>query len=78
MPRKDFNQVAFDIVQRAIGEAPPLVREKAESASAKHGRKGGKRRATKLSKKRRVDIATKAAKARWKKKEPATRTGSRR
>lgn len=78
MPRKDFNQVAFDILQRAIGDAPRIVRDKTESAAAKHGRKGGKKRATKLSKKRRTAIAAKAAKARWRKKEPVTRTGSRR
>jgi len=75
MKRRDVNQAAYDVVQRAIGEAPRIIR-KEESTAAKLGRKGGKKRAATLSKKKRSAIAAKAAKARWsRKKEPVHRTG---
>lgn len=40
--------------------------EKRQAAGRAGGRKGGKARATKLSAKKRKDIATKAARVRWK------------
>lgn len=67
MPRKDFTQIAFDVVQQATGE----VVKPEESAKAKAGRKGGlvggDARATVLTPNRRKAIAKKAAAARWKK-----------
>ncbi len=67
MPRKDINQTAYDVVQRATGEVvtPP------ESVKAKSGRgggvKGGTARAQVLTLQERSNIAKKAAAARWRK-----------
>jgi hypothetical protein len=82
MPRRsskkrlpDPNQLAFNIVQALTGEPPPMP--SAESpADGKNpaavalgrlgGAKGGKARAARLTKKKRSEIAKKAAAARWK------------
>jgi len=64
--RKDFTQIAFEIVQQATGEiepAPELTGKKADSR--KGGLKGGKARAEKLTPEQRSEIAKKAAEARW-------------
>ena len=65
MPRKDFTQIAFDVVQQATG----AVVKPEESAKAKAGRKGGLKggdaRAAILTPKKRKAIAKKAAKTRW-------------
>jgi len=64
--RRDFTQVAFNVVQQATGEAAPepeLTGKKADSS--KGGKKGGKARAEKLTPEERSEIAKKAAKARW-------------
>jgi hypothetical protein len=70
MARKDINQIAFDVVQKATGE----VEAKPESAKATAGRKGGLKggvvRAKTLSPERRIQIAKKAAKTRWVAKPP--------
>jgi hypothetical protein len=54
---------------REHGRAPPAIDSANESPAASLGRlgglKGGKARAAKLSKKKRAEIAKKAAKARW-------------
>lgn len=50
----------------ATGEIIETVEEKVKSAAAELGRRGGKARAANLSKKKRAEIARKAAKARWK------------
>ncbi len=76
-PSTDVNVTAFQILQSITGEpadeAPPKKKpaepEKNPAAVALGrlgGLKGGKARANKLSKKRREEIALKAAKARWK------------
>jgi hypothetical protein len=65
--RKDFTQIAFDVVQQATGEVERkkgLTGKKADSR--KGGLVGGKVSAEKLSLKERSEIAKKAAKARWK------------
>jgi hypothetical protein len=68
---KDPNQIAFNVVQQAIGEAPKVVPEppKKNPAAVTLGRlgglKGGKARAEKLSAAKRAEIAKKAAKTRW-------------
>ncbi len=68
VPKRDINQIAFDVVQRATGEIEML----AESVMAKSGRKGGlrggKARSEALSPKHRSTIAKKAAASRWGKK----------
>jgi hypothetical protein len=66
---RDLNRLASVIVQQATGEAP----EEPPSDKNPHavalgrlgGMKGGKARAEKLTKKRRSEIARKAAQARW-------------
>jgi hypothetical protein len=67
MPRKDINQIAFDVVQQATGE----VVKPSESAKVKSGRKGGLKggasRATALTPEQRSVIAKKAAAVRWRK-----------
>ena len=66
--RKDFSQIAFNVVQQATGEAPkpqPLTGKKADSS--KGGLAGGKARAAKLTPEERSEIAKKAAETRWKK-----------
>jgi len=70
--RRDVNETAFEVAQGALGEAdkpqPPGSREKNPEAvrrGRKGGLKGGGGRAKKLSAKRRHEIATTAARARW-------------
>ena len=66
-PRRDFSQIAFDIVQQATGEVEPppeLTGKKADSR--KGGLVGGKARAGKLTPEQRSEIAKKAAQTRWK------------
>lgn len=79
---RDINQLAYEIVQEATGEALPSGRMTLDSAfeSAKNpaavalgrlgGRKGGIARASKLTAERRKEIAKRAAEARWKKPTP--------
>jgi hypothetical protein len=74
-PPADENQLAASIVARAIGEAEqkpekPPEPEKNPAAVALGrlgGLKGGHARAKSLSAKKRREIATAAARARWKK-----------
>ncbi len=70
----DTNQLAWQIVQEATGQAEaeadvPDTRNQAAVALSKLGAsKGGRSRADKLSPRQRKQIAKKAAKARWAKK----------
>ena len=69
---RDTNQLAKSIVDLTTGEAEDPDPYKGKDPAAvelgrKGGLKGGKARAAKLSKKRRSEIAKKAAAARWKK-----------
>jgi hypothetical protein len=69
---RDPNQLAKLMVDMATGEAPPDTTMDGKDPAAmalgrKGGLKGGKARAEKLSAKRRKEIATKAAVARWRK-----------
>jgi hypothetical protein len=67
-PRKDFTQVAFNIVQQATGEVDPTPELTGKKAySSKGGKKGGKARAEALTPEERSEIAKKAAEARWNK-----------
>ena len=66
--RDDLNALAFGIVQQATGEAKPEESKKNPAAVALGrlgGLKGGKARASKLTKEQRSDIAKKAAAERW-------------
>jgi hypothetical protein len=68
---RDMNQLAYQIVQEATGQAPPApekpdTRNQAAVALSLLGAsKGGKARAAKLSAKQRSAIARKAVLARW-------------
>jgi len=79
--RRDTAEIARSVVEQAIGEPlTPLQEEEPEGqnkdarnpaavALSKLGAsKGGKARAKKLSKKRRSEIAKKAARVRWRQK----------
>jgi len=71
---KDVNQLAKSIVDRATGAVPkpepepPKTPEQEAAAllGRRGGLKGGPARARSLTKKRRAEIARKAAKKRWK------------
>jgi hypothetical protein len=73
-PKADVNQIAKFIVDTVTAEPVALpesqiVKNPAAVALGRlGGKKGGPARAAKLSKKKRSEIAKKAAKARWKKK----------
>jgi len=65
----DFVGAAVKVMRIATGEEEERVArpdEGKDSAAVALGRKGGKARADSLSKKRRSEIAKKAAKTRWK------------
>lgn len=70
----DINQRAKSIVDIAIGETEDKLKEKdlvklaASAMGRKGGLKGGKARASALTKAQRSEIAKKGAAARWKKK----------
>jgi len=69
---RDANQLAHRIVQEATGEAPVEPADDGKDPAAvslgrRGGLKGGKARAAKLTPEERSEIASKAAKARWKK-----------
>ena len=71
---KDPNQLAKLIVDIATGEVKETQPEASKDPAAvvlgrKGGLKGGKARAEKLTPEQRSDIARKAAKNRWKKKD---------
>jgi hypothetical protein len=65
MARKDTNQIAFDVVQKATGETETLPESVKAKAGRKGGVKGGAERAKALTSKERSEIAKKAAAARW-------------
>jgi hypothetical protein len=75
---KDINQIAFDVVQKAIGARPkeepvdPRKNPAAVSLGRLGGLKGGKARAAKLSEERRKEIAKRAADKRWAAKSDST------
>jgi hypothetical protein len=75
---KDINQIAFDVVQKAIGAKPkveppdPAKNPAAVSLGRLGGLKGGKARAEKLSPEKRKEIAKKAADKRWAAKSDST------
>ena len=70
MKRKDVNEIAFAVVQQAIGLVLRVERGKNSEAmelGRLGGLKGGKARAAILSSKKKKQIAKKAALARWRK-----------
>lgn len=72
-PAKDVNVLAAEILQAATGGPEELTVQGTKNPAAVAlgrlgGIKGGKARADKLSKRKRSQIASKAAKARWNRK----------
>jgi len=71
---RDLNRLAAAIAAEATGQAPeePLSDKNPHAVALGKlgGQKGGKARAEKLSKKRRHEIAQKAARARWTRRSP--------
>jgi len=65
MPKKDFSQVAFDVVQQATGAIPKRATTAKQDSSAKGGKKGGKTRMEAMTAEERRELALKAANARW-------------
>ena len=72
---RDTNQLAYQVMLESTGQAPkfepPAERPKNPAAVALGrlgGLKGGHARAAKLSRRKRSQIAAKAAKIRWRKK----------
>ena len=64
----DVIGTAIKVAKIATGEIEDKQPDDGKNKAAQElGRKGGQARAKKLSKKRRADIASKAAKARWQK-----------
>jgi hypothetical protein len=61
--RADVIRADVKVMRIATGEETEEITVK--SAAAELGSRGGKARAAKLSKKKRAEIARKAAKARW-------------
>lgn len=70
---RDPNQLGKLIVDISVGEADDVKNlhddSRKDPAAVALGKKGGKARAARLSKKQRVEIAKKAARQRWKAKE---------
>ena len=66
---RDTNEVAFSVVQRATGQAPPEEPSTKNQAAVELGRLGGKKggveRAKRLTPEQRSEIAKKAAATRW-------------
>jgi hypothetical protein len=63
---RDPNLLGKLIVDLSVGEAvEPTVQDNRDPAAVALGKKGGRARADKLSKKQRVEIAKKAAQTRW-------------
>ena len=69
-PRKDANQIAAQIVGLATQERERPKNPAAVALGRLGGQKGGKARASKLSARRRTEIARKAARVRWQAKAP--------
>ena len=65
MPKKDFTQVAFQVVQRATGQVPKPVTTPRQENGRKGGLKGGAARMDGLTPEQRSDLARKAASKRW-------------
>jgi len=63
----DFSVTAYRVVQEATGQIEPKVKPTYDFKALGRlgGLKGGKARAESLTPERRVDIAKKAAQARW-------------
>lgn len=66
---RDLNQLAKQLVDESTGQSEPLPEDTRDPLAVELGRrgglKGGKARAAKLTQEQRIEIAKKAASARW-------------
>ena len=67
IPDPDENEIAARVVGEATADEQPAKNPAAVELGRLGGLKGGKARAAKLSKRRRSEIASRAARARWSK-----------
>jgi hypothetical protein len=75
--RKDFTQIAFDVVRQATGDTPKRAPASPKSiASSKGGKTGGRTRMDALTPEQRIELAKQAASARWAKAAPVIQTGA--
>lgn len=65
MPKRDFSQIALDVVRQATGETAKPASTPRRENSRKGGLKGGQSRMDSLTPEERKALAEKAAKARW-------------
>lgn len=57
MPKKDFSQIAFQVVQQATGEVPkPAAKTERQMNSSKGGLKGGVKRMESLTQEQRSEL----------------------
>jgi hypothetical protein len=70
--KKDTNVIAANIVEQATDETHIVKNPAAVTLGRLGGLKGGKARAARLSPERRIEIAKKAAEARWFKEKQTT------
>lgn len=61
----DFSVTAFRVVQEATGQVQPKPKFDAKTLGRLGGLKGGRAKTARLTPERRVEIANKAARARW-------------
>lgn len=77
MPKKDFSQVAFDVVQQATGEkAKPKPKTDKQIRLGKAGSLGGSAKMAKLSDAEKTELAKKANAARQAKEALASKEAS--
>lgn len=74
---RDVNELAKQLVDEAVGDAPPFDPDAGKDPAAvalgrKGGLKGGKARAAKMTPEQRSEAAKKAAAARWGVREDST------
>lgn len=65
--RRDFTQIALDVVKRVTGETPAPATSKKQESGRQGGLRGGAARAAALSAEQRSEIARRAGQARWEK-----------
>ena len=76
MPKKDFSQIAFQVVQQATGEVPKPKLNAKQEAGRKGGTVGGKKRMEALTQEQRSTLGKQARESRSIKEALASREAS--
>ena len=76
MPKKDFSQIAFSVVQQATREVPKPKLNAKQEAGRKGGTVGGKKRMAALTPEQRAELSAKGILARANKSAPGPQTGA--